>query len=237
MTLRPWTALALAVLAITPAHAAPDIRQFTSVKLHTLTLNSEVSTENQAELQKIGGDFALAYRVHRLSMAYQQPGMLHFETTVLGRRIFYTINGNKRLTVAPFVHKLQDITGAPGKKQTLLDSGILPPEVMDDYNATYLRRDGGQYVFELMPREVSETSKDIIWFDPKTHITSRRQHYTRDGKLFATFVYKNAVQAAPGVYVPTRVEVYNTQNRLGGVTLYQNIRVNAPINPSLFSLS
>ena len=71
---------------------------------------------------------------------------------------------------------------------------------MDDYNAQFLRKDGGEYVFQITPRQVSETSRDVVWFDPKTHITAKRQHYTRDGKLFATFVYKNPVQAAPGVY-------------------------------------
>ena len=228
-----------AVLALVPlgVQAAPSIQSLTSTNLKTLSASSEIVTENQDVLKTIDGDIALAYRLHRGAFVYEQPGKLRIDASiphfVTG---YYVINGNQKLTVAPFIHKVQDTTGAPGKRQTLLDFGLVPPELLTDYNATFLRREAGLLCFELQPKQAGETQKDLVWIDPKTHITTQRYNYGRDGKLIKIFRYLNPLQAAPGIYVPTRVELYNTQNKLAGATVYQNIRVNQPVSDSLFKI-
>ena len=240
MTLRPPKYFAVAALALSvsaSAQAAPDIRSLTSSGVKTLQVSSEIVTENQDELKKIDGDIALAYRLHRGSMAYEQPGKIRIEATIPHIATgYYVINGNQKLTVAPFVHKVQDTTGAPGKRQTLLDFGLVPPELLTDYNATFLRRESGLLCFQIQPKQAGETQKDLVWIDPKTHITAQRYNYDRDGKLVKWFLYKNPVLVAPGVYVPTRVELYNTQNKLAGATVYQNVKVNQPLSESLFKI-
>lgn len=216
--------------------APPDIRQFTSNNIKTLTMDTRIVEENRAELQKIGGDFASAYRIHNVAISYAQPGKLHLETTVLKARVAYTINGNKRFTSIPSmrIHHVQDIGDAPGKKQTLLDSGVVPPEQLNDYNAMFLRKEGALYVYQLQPKLASERRKDIIWIDPRTRITVKRMNYNQDGKLMKWFLYKNPIVVRPGIYMPTRVEVYNPQNKLGGATLYSNIKANLPLDMSIF---
>ena len=230
-------AAALALSLSASARAQHDIRELTSNNVKTLQASSEIVAENQDELKKIDGDIGLAYRLHRGSMAYEQPGKIRIEASiphfVSG---YYVINGDKKLTVAPFVHKVQDTTGAPGKRQTLLDFGLVPPELLTDYTATFLRRESGLLCFQLQPKQAGETQKDLVWIDPKTHVTTQRYNYDRDGKLVKWFLYKNPVLAAPGVYVPTRVELYNTENKLAGATVYQDIKVNQPLNESLFKI-
>ena len=230
-------AVALILTSVLSAQAAPDIRALTSNSVKTLQTNSEIVTENQDELKKIGGDISLAYRLHRGSMVYEQPGKLRIEATIPHIATgYYVINGNMKRTVAPFVDKKQDTTGAPGKRQTLLDFGLVPPELLTDYNATFLRQESGLLCFQLQPKQASETQKDLVWIDPKTHITAQRYNYDRDGKLVKWFLYKNPVLVAPGIYVPTRVELYNTSNKLAGATIYQNVRVNQPVSESLFKI-
>ena len=238
MNVRSFTTIS-AALALTPlsAQAAPTIQSLTSNSLKTLSANSEIVTENQDVLKTIDGDIALAYRLHRGSLTYEQPGKLRIEATIPHIATgYYVINGNQKLTVAPFVHKVQDTTGAPGKRQSLLDFGLVPPELLTDYNATFLRREAGLLCFQLQPKQIGETQKDLVWIDPKTHITTQRYNYGRDGKLTKILRYINPVQAAPGIYVPTRVELYNTQNKLAGTTVYQNIHVNQPVSQSLFKI-
>jgi len=229
-------AVFLALTLVDAAHAAPDIRSLTSAPVKTLQFSSEIVTENQDELKKISGDIALAYRLHRGSMAYQQPGKLRIDASiphfVTG---YYIVNGYQKLTVAPFIHTVQDTTTSPGKRQTLLDFGLVPPELLTDYNATFLRREKGLLLFELQPKQAGETQKDLIWIDPKTHITTQRYNYNREGQLTKWFLYTNPV-LIDGVYIPTRVELYNTSNKLAGATVYQNILVNVPISPSLFKI-
>ena len=235
--LPPIIASTVLSLAFTgTVQAAPDIQTFVSTSVKTLQFSSEITTENQDELKRIDGDIALAYRLHRGTMAYKQPGKLRIDASiphlVTG---YYIINGNQKLTVAPFVHKVQDTTGAPGKRQTLLDFGLVPPELLTDYTATFLRRESGLLVFLIQPKQAGETQKDLVWIDPKTHLTTQRYNYGRDGELKEWFLYKNP-KLLGGVYVPTRVELYNTQNKLAGATEYQDIRVNTPISESLFKI-
>lgn len=227
--------LALTTALAAAAQAAPEIGSLTSANIKTMSASSEIVTENQGELKKIGGDISLAYRLHRGSMVYEQPGKLRIEASIPHLLTgYYVINGDKKLTVAPFVHKVQDTTGAPGKRQTLLDFGLVPPELLSDYNATFLRRENGLLCFQISPKQVGETQKDLVWIDPTTHITTQRYNYDRNGRLTKWFLYKNPVLIAPGIYVPTRVELYNTQNKLAGATVYQNIKVNQPVSESLF---
>jgi outer membrane lipoprotein-sorting protein len=228
--------IAVAPLLSVVANAAPSIQDYVSAPLKTLQLSSEIVTENQDELKTIGGDIALAYRLHRGSMVYEQPGKLRIDASIPHLLTgYYIINGNQKLTVAPFVHKVQDTTGAPGKRQTLLDFGLVPPELLSDYTATFLRRERGLVLFQIQPKQVGETQKDLVWIDPKTHITAQRYNYDRDGKLTKWFLYKNP-KLVGGVYVPTRVELYNPQNKLAGATVYEDIRVNLPLSESLFKI-
>ena len=232
--------IAVAALALTTAlaaQAAPDIQALTSENVKTLQASSEIVTENQDELKKISGDISIAYRLHRGALVYEQPGKLRIEATIPHLATgYYIINGNEKLTVGPFYHKKQDTTGEPGKRQTLLDFGLVPPELLTDYTATFLRRENGLLCFQIQPKQAGETQKDLVWIDPKTHITTQRYNYGRDGKLTKWFLYKNPLEVAPGIFVPTRVELYNTQNKLAGATVYQNIRVNQPVSDSLFKI-
>ena len=239
MLYRPLLYLA-AALALRPAaavQAVPNINSLTSANIKTLQATSEIVTENQDQLKTIDGDIALAYRLHRGALTYEQPGKLRIDASIphfiSG---YYIINGNQKLTVAPFVHKVQDTTGAPGKRQTLMDFGFIPPELLTDYTATFLRRENNLLVFQIQPKQAGETEKDIVWIDPKTHITVQRYNYGRDGKLTKILRYLSPLQVAPGIYVPTRVELYNPQDKLAGATVYQNIRVNQPVSESLFRI-
>ncbi|BDI30697.1 hypothetical protein CCAX7_27480 [Capsulimonas corticalis] len=230
-----WTLILTAAVA-GAASAAPNITSLTSTNIKTLSMDTEVVQENHDELKRIEGDFAQAYRIHNIAISYAYPDKLHFESVILKAHIAYTINGNKKYTSVPtfHVHKVEDVTNAPGKKQSLLDCGMVPPELLSVYNATYLRKEGGNYVFQIMPKQQDQKFRDVVWIDPITKVTAKREHYDSQGHLIAWYQYKNPLQIVPGVYVPTRVEVYNPYNKLAAVTAYRNIRVNKPLDMSIF---
>ena len=138
---------------------------------------------------------------------------------------------------APFVHKkFRTPPALPANVRRCWTFGLVPPELLTDYKATFLRKESGLWCFQLQPKQAGETEKDLVWIDPKTHVTTQRYNYNRDGKLVKWFLYKNPVQYAPGIYIPTRVEIYNSQNKLAGATVYQDIRVNQPLSESLFKI-
>lgn len=228
------TAFAAVAVPALAAPIAPDLGQMTSQRIKTLQLDSSVVRENQSELKKIGGDFAEAYRIHNVSITYAQPDKLHLESVVLNVHISYTINGNRKFTSVPtyHVHKIEDVTGSPGKRQSLLDIGLVPPELFNLFTATYIGKQGTQLIYDIHPKQ--DRYHDRIYIDPVTHITTRREHYNQDGKLIDYFLYKNPVEPRPKIYVPSRVEVYNPSNKLGAVTDYKNIKVNLPVDNAIF---
>jgi len=102
-----FATFALALSAAT-AQAAPDIRALTSSRVHTLQASSEIVEENQDQLKKIGGDIALAYRLHRGSLTYEQPGKLRIEASIPHLATgYYVINGNRCPRQAPNAARLR----------------------------------------------------------------------------------------------------------------------------------
>ena len=236
MIVKRILAPALAVYATMAAVAAtpPELNQLASTRIQTLQLDSSVVEENRAQLNTIGGDFAQAYRIHKVSIAYLQPSKIHFESVVLNVHIAYTINGDRKFTSVPtyHVHKVENITGQPGKRQSLLDLGLVPPELFDYSNATYVGTQGNLLIYDIKPKQ--DRYKDRVWIDPVTHITTKRIHFTREGKVQAWYMYKDPIEPRPHLYIPTRVEVYDPANELAAVTQYTNVKVNLPVDSTIF---
>lgn len=237
-TLLGMAGVASVIFTVEPVSASTvSIRPYLSTNVHSMHLTVNVVSANQAELKKIGGDFATTYKFRKLTFSYMQPGMMRYEANIMGARVAYTLNGNEKYISIPaaHIHQEENVTNAPGKKQSLLDIGLVPPELLSEYNVTYLRKDGALLVFQIRSKLPSETTKDIIWMDPKTHITTRRMHFNRAGQLEKWFIYTSPLPAGYGVYVPSRVEVYNSENKLAAVSSYTYIKVNGPMDPDIFT--
>lgn len=215
-----------------------DINDYVQTRLHDLRATVKQQTANQRELEKINKDFANSYRIKQMTARYKEPSKMRLESKVGVVSVVYIINGNRKHVSAGPIKSTDDISDAPGKRQSLMDFGILTPGFMKLVNAKFLRYDhegGVRYpVFELTWANSDDTSKHIVWMDGKTRTVVKRQWYNQVGKLMATFYYKNPVEAAPGIWIPTRVEVYNAEGKLGGVTTYVDLYVNEGLPDSLF---
>ena len=215
-----------------------DINDYVQTRLLDLRATVRQQTANQRELEKINKDFANSYRIKQMTARYKEPSKMRLESKLGVVNVLYIINGNyKHVSAGPIKHT-DDISNAPGKRQSLMDFGILTPSFMKLINAKFLRYDqegGVRYpVFELTWANSDDTSKHIVWMDSKTRTVVKRQWYNQQGKLMATFYYKNPVEVAPGIWVPTRVEVYNAEGKLGGVTTYVDLHVNEGLPDRLF---
>ena len=215
-----------------------DINDYVQTRLHDLRATVKQQTANQRELEKINKDFANSYRIKQMTARYKEPSKMRLESKVGVVSVVYIINGNRKHVSAGPIKSTDDISDAPGKRQSLMDFGILTPGFMKLVNAKFLRYDhegGVRYpVFELTWANSDDTSKHIVWMDGKTRTVVKRQWYNQVGKLMAIFYYKNPVEAAPGIWIPTRVEVYNAEGKLGGVTTYVDLYVNEGLPDSLF---
>ncbi|MEJ5252719.1 MAG: outer membrane lipoprotein-sorting protein [Chthonomonadetes bacterium] len=233
--------LGVGLLSLCAAFAlaqSQDINDYVQTRLRDLRATVRQQTANQRELEKINKDFANSYRIKQMTARYKEPSKMRLESKVGVVNVVYIINGNYKHVSAGPIKNTDDISNAPGKRQSLMDFGILTPSFMKLVNAKFLRYDhegGVRYaVFELTWANSDDTSKHIVWMDGKTHTVVKRQWYNQQGKLMATFYYKEPKEVAPGIWVPTRVEVYNAEGKLGGVTTYVDLHVNEGLPDSLF---
>ncbi len=232
---------AIALISLCAAFAlaqSQDINDYVQTRLRDLRATVRQQTANQRELEKINKDFANSYRIKQMTARYKEPSKMRLESKVGVVNVVYIINGNYKHVSAGPIKNTDDISNAPGKRQSLMDFGILTPSFMKLVNAKFLRYDhegGVRYpVFELTWANSDDTSKHIVWMDGKTRTVVKRQWYNQEGKLMAIFYYKEPKEVARGIWVPTRVEVYNAQGKLGGVTTYVDLHVNEGLPDSLF---
>jgi len=237
--------IAACCLLLTPLGlAAPDtheIDHYIQDKLKDLQMSVKSDSVRLGELRKINEDFANAYRFKTMQAYYKEPLMMRLESEVMSRKLTYILNGGIKLVSAPGKKIREDVSNSPGKRQTLMDFGLLTPALMKQMRARFLKEDKlngkAMFVFELgWAKGDDNTTRHHVWIDPQTKVTMKRVWYDRLGKLAATFEYKDPVEAAPGIWVPTKVEVYNSSNRFGGRTVQSNIQVNKGLSESLFTL-
>lgn len=220
--------------------SAPKFDDFVQNKMKDLRMTVRSEAVRLGELRKINTDFANAYRFRQMEAYYEEPGKIRLESEVMNRKVTYVINNDKKLVIAPNQRVTEDVSNSPGKRQSMMDFGVITPFTASRMNKKYLRqeqRDGKTlFVFELTWNYGDDDARHIVWMDPKTKLTVRREWFDRWGRHMANFEYKDPVEVAPGVWMPSKVEVFNGGNRFGGRTVQQNIRVNQGLKDTLFKI-
>jgi outer membrane lipoprotein-sorting protein len=209
-------------------------------KLRDLQMEARAEGVRLGELRKINKDFANAYRFRRMTVYYKEPLKLRLESEVQSQRIIYILNAGQKLVIAPRQRVREDVRNSPGKQQTPMDFGFFTPSVVRLFDVKFLReeRENGvlYLVYELQWNYGDDDARHIVWMDPEKRYSARRVWYSRTGRYRARFEYKDPVQAAPGIWIPSKVEVYNADQRFGGRTVNTNIRVNQGLDDQLFSV-
>jgi outer membrane lipoprotein-sorting protein len=91
-------------------------------------------------------------------------------------------------------------------------------------------------VYDLTYKGVTGGSHFRIWVDPKNHITVKRDWFDGENHLKATFRYQEPREVAPGLWLPTRVEVKNGDGVVAAVTSMEDIQVGQGLSDSLFMI-
>lgn len=237
------TAVALATIALMPgpSFAAPSSVPSTATdKIRDLTAMLKVVDKetNFNELKKIGGAFATTYRFKRMDITYKNPNKARFEARIMGAGVTMVYNGDMKMFRIPLRKQVKNVANEPGQKQTLMDLGIFARDYLTtDYSASLLRREGPLLVYKLSQRNTDNQSHEVVWVNPKTSLIERRQSINGQGKLQKEMRFKKAVRLRPGIWVPTRLEVYNQYGKLGAVQALENVKVNLGVDDSVFAIS
>jgi hypothetical protein len=236
--------LAGAALAGTaaPAPAQKALADYVQPALKDLYVNVDVVSRNDAALEKIGKGYVDAYRLTEQEIWAKEPDRIRFQGKQGIFVIRYVTNGNRKLTEVPTlrIKKADDITRDPGKGDSLFDLGVVTASWTAKTDGRWLRaetREGKTLqVFEVWFKNDPKALR-TIWLDPTTrtvveHIAHHREGYK---KGFRKRLVYSGVKQIGGVWLPTRVTMYNTDNQVAGVLSYGGQKVNSGLADSLFS--
>jgi hypothetical protein len=224
------------------AQAGEMLRDAAQPALRDFTASGMILQKNDAELHKIGRDFAQGYRFRETLIQYKEPQKLRVDAKAGFLSVRYIINGTRKATQVPGLHVNveKDIAGHPGERQGMLDSGVLTPGFLSDSVASRFagrRKLDGQSVpvFEFWYTADVRSRHHLLWIDPVKRIVLRHDVDDRHGNPWLRYVLKQPIQVA-GIWVPTRLEVYNAEGRLAAVTRYIRVKVNTGLSDSLFRI-
>lgn len=208
--------------------------------LRDLKFTMKIGKSNISELKKINNDFANSYRFKESEVMMKEPFQLKMVSIVGETRVVLVLNKTQQLMKVPGkIQQKTDLSKAPGRRQTFFDFGILTPSLFDNYmEAKFIRVDRrtNQPVFDVTyVASLGDETRHRIWVDDKKGVVTKREWYSQiDKRLMATFNYSGFVQS-DGVWVPSKMEVYNSENKFAGSTSYSNIRANTGISSNEFN--
>ena len=229
------------LFAVVLGQTSPTITPYLLHDLQDLSWTARIVRGEQKELQKINSDFGQAYRFESSTVRYKEPLKLRVESKADDTTVVYVINGTMQAFSISSVHlvKTNDLSKAPGRRQTPLDFGLLTPSMFNNFfQAKFVRTDrgSGDVVFDLTyVTSLNDTTRHRVWIDPQKRYIVKREWYNQGDRMLATFFYENPVKQGP-IWTPTRLTVKNVDNVVAGITRYENVKVNAGIADSLFSI-
>jgi hypothetical protein len=230
--------LSLLVLALSPALAAPDLKDL-SAPIRDYSATVKATKVNTPELVKISKSYANSFRIKTTRVYYKTPNHVKVAGSIGPLSVTLVINDNtKKVKMGPIRHTV-DLSDKPGQKSGLMDFGVITDDQLEDYTWKFVRRDGPLYVYELRFKNLKEDpSRRLVWVDPVHKVMTRRMTYKQyhDNDLKMDLRFEGVKAVAPGVYVPTIVKVYNAEGKLGAVSQISAVRVNRGISLKEFDL-
>ena len=253
---RPLTLVNLLVLGLgaiglsagntATAQTAPstNISDYVASKLDDFSATMKVVQHDDRAGQKINKDFGLIYKLKGdIHLQYKEENKLRVDGRIGASNATLIVNGTKQYVRVPSVglKETSDLGESPGKRKTLLDVGMLSSGYLA-YTMSEFKRSAPINgvmcaVFRVSYRNKDlDTSHRMVWIDPKTKVTLKREEYSQEGKLNATYFYRDPKEISPGLWFPSRIEVLNNEGQKAGETAYREIKVNQGIAETVFRL-
>jgi outer membrane lipoprotein-sorting protein len=237
--------VAAGVAPAVPRRDAKDISQFVAPFTDLETTVRVVKMEPK-ELEKIGRDFALNYRLKNMTLLYKSPDKLRIEgrSNILGDALLIQ-NGASRFYAVPRLklRKTEDLKESPSKRLSLLEyAGLVAKDTLGYMQAKWVKEEmqAGKpiSVYELSyTGENGGKSKHRLWIDPETHLTQKRVWLDADNKVKATFLYSDPQETSPGVFLPGKCEILNAEGQSAAIMNYSGAKVDQGLADTLFAFA
>ncbi len=224
--------------------ASTNINDYVASKLDDFSAVMHVTFHDDNALRKISRDFGMLYRLQGdVKVRYKDENKLRLDARVGAANATMIVNGTTQYVRLPSlgVRNASSLGNSPGKRKTLLDVGLISSGYLGYTQAEYVGTRPVEgvpcAVFRIRYRDQSlDTSHRLVWIDPKTKVTLKREEYSQEGKLNATFYYRDPREITPGVWFPSRIEVFNNEGQRAGETAYRDVKINQGLEDSIFKI-
>lgn len=236
------TALSSLLACAAALPEAPRLEQMAMAPLADLQARVAVLKAEPDELKKINRDFQLIYRLKDVVMRYKEPNKFRMDGRIGQEAALFIVNGPTRLYSVPKLRlsRKDNLGTALSKRYSLLEIGLVGRRELALTQSRFLRSetlDGASaHVFEIRYRG-DDSARYVVWIDARTHVLLKREWYNGEGQLRASFVYQNAQEVQPGLWIPTRMEIRNSDGMVAAITAYSDLQVNRGLDDSLFDIS
>jgi hypothetical protein len=235
---------AMTAQASTNASFSHNLNDYVVSNLIDLDTTMKAVFHDDKAAGKISKDAKLIYELKgNVHIRYKEASNFRADGLVNGFRASAVINDAKQTyRLALGIKTTVDLRNAPGKRTSLLDLGMISENYLTYADSEFQ----GERPFEGTPCAVfkltfkdrrHDTSHRLVWIDPRTHLTVKREEYMQEangGKLKAIWLYRDPQEVAPGVFFPSRIELYNADNEKAGETAYLNTHANVGIRDDVF---
>jgi outer membrane lipoprotein-sorting protein len=240
--MRLFLPFAVLILAALPSRSdGPRFEDLATSQVADLQATVSVVRADQSELRKISKDFGMAYRLKSVTLRFKRPGKLRMEGKIGQESAVYIVNGSTRYYSIPKfgISSRDNLGDSPGRRYSLLEVGILSRGDLAAVQSKHLRSeeiDGAKtQVFEVTYKG-DDSVRYVLWVDPAHQVVRRRDWYDSESKLKASFIHREPKEVAPGLWVPTRLEVRNGDGALAASAEYTEIKINQNLADNLFAI-
>ena len=200
--------------------------------LHSLQATVVPVQANKDILDKIGKGFAEGYNVSSATYVFSPPDRVEVRGKygILSGDIVYT-NTTRQVKLG-FLHTTSDISKDLTKRQTIFVLGLFPQNYLDTVRVVDLGQAtvNGIACETYLLRFISDGPNDgrrwQVWISHDQRYMVKKIVWGGNNVEHETIVYSNPVQALPGLWIPTRVEAFDSAGELGGVAEQRDIRAN-----------
>jgi outer membrane lipoprotein-sorting protein len=194
--------------------------------------------------RKISKDAGFIYQLKGdVHVRYKELANFRADGKVRGYRASVTINDTRQTyrLAALDIKQTVDLSNAPGKRTSLLSVGMISDHYLSFAQGEFEGErplDGVPcVVFKITFKDSHDTSHRLVWIDPKTHITLKREEYLQNaqgGKLRDIWYYRDPQEVAPGIYFPSRIELDNSDAEKAGELTLIDTHINVGLNDDVF---
>lgn len=197
-----------------------------------------ITEANKKNVSGMGEGYGDILKLDKALVYYKSPDMIRYDGYAEGIKVTYVQNGYTKLILATMIRHKENVKNAPGKRFDSLDIGFISSKLWQDNNVSVISQKNGVIKLKFDPKYGGNDKRhDLVWLNSKNLRLVKREKYRGSGEMRTRTVYGSYQQLTSGLPVATSADMYNGCGKeLGGVK-YKNIKVNAGLGKSLFSLS